>query len=84
MSTNISPFVPETLCMHLLGSNILQISILLLQIWNSILDECELTLAGNSCRIECFDYYIHGSKTYLITGSQDNTAKVNLIYIHNV
>lgn len=49
-----------------------------LQIWDRQHDECQYKLDGHSHQIECFDYFSGGDfdKLYIVTGSQDKTAKV--------
>lgn len=47
-----------------------------LQFWNLHSGECKHILSGHSDSVMCLDYFSLGQKLYLITGSQDKTAKV--------
>ncbi|RVW41379.1 Coatomer subunit beta'-2 [Vitis vinifera] len=46
------------------------------QIWNLSSPAPDFTLDGHSKGVNCIDYFMRGSKPYLISGSDDHTAKV--------
>jgi len=57
-------------------SNIL----ILFQIWSLGSPDPNFTLDGHSKGVNCVDYFTGGDRPYLITGSDDQTAKV--CYMH--
>lgn len=46
------------------------------QIWNLDTAECKLVLNGHLHEVTCLEFFTHDDKVYLISGSQDTTAKV--------
>ena len=72
----------DFLCMHSVNVNLDIPSFpdtcicLKLQFWNLHSGECKHTLSGHSDLVVCLDYFSLGHNLYLITGSQDRTAKV--------
>lgn len=48
----------------------------LLQIWNLGSPDPNFTLDAHLKGVNCVDYFTGGDKPYLITGSDDHTAKV--------
>lgn len=48
----------------------------LFQIWNFGSPDPNFTLDGHSKGVNCIDYFTGGDKPFLISGSDDNTAKV--------
>jgi coatomer subunit beta' len=51
---------------------------LLFQIWNLGSPDPNFTLDAHQKGVNCVDYFTGGDKPYLITGSDDHTAKVLL------
>jgi WD40 repeat protein len=47
-----------------------------LQIWNLGSPDPNFTLDAHQKGVNCVDYFTGGDKPYLITGSDDHTAKV--------
>lgn len=47
-----------------------------LKIWSVDSPHSNLTLAGHSSNVRCLDYFTRSDKQYLITGSDDGTAKI--------
>ena len=52
-----------------------------LQIWSIGSPDPNFTLDGHSKGVNCVDYFTGGDRPYLITGSDDSTAKVCLLYL---
>lgn len=52
-----------------------------LQIWNLGSPDPNFTLDAHQKGVNCVDYFTGGDKPYLITGSDDHTAKVCFGYI---
>jgi len=55
---------------------ILCIKLLPWQIWNLGSPDPNFTLDAHQKGVNCVDYFTGGDKPYLITGSDDHTAKV--------
>lgn len=51
------------------------------QIWNLGSPDPNFTLDAHQKGVNCVDYFTGGDKPYLITGSDDHTAKVLLKYL---
>ena len=51
------------------------------QIWNLGSPEPNFTLDAHLKGVNCVDYFTGGDRPYLITGSDDHTAKVFLLLI---
>lgn len=51
-----------------------------LQIWNLGSPDPNFTLDAHQKGVNCVDYFTGGDKPYLITGSDDHTAKVFIGY----
>ena len=51
------------------------------QIWNLGSPDPNFTLDAHQKGVNCVDYFTGGDKPYLITGSDDHTAKVSTILI---
>jgi coatomer subunit beta' len=49
-----------------------------LQIWNLGSPDPNFTLDAHQKGVNCVDYFTGGDKPYLITGSDDHTAKVGV------
>lgn len=49
-----------------------------LQIWNLGSPDPNFTLDAHQKGVNCVDYFTGGDKPYLITGSDDHTAKVSI------
>ena len=47
-----------------------------IKIWSVDSPHSNLTLDGHSSNVRCLDYFTHGGKQYLFTGSDDGTAKI--------
>ncbi|RVW41376.1 Coatomer subunit beta'-1 [Vitis vinifera] len=47
-----------------------------IKVWNLSSPAPDFTLDGHSKGVNCIDYFMRGSKPYLISGSDDHTAKV--------
>jgi len=52
------------------------------QIWNLGSPDPNFTLDAHLKGVNCVDYFTGGDKPYLITGSDDHTAKVCLVNFH--
>ena len=52
-----------------------------LQIWNLGSPDPNFTLDAHQKGVNCVDYFTGGDKPYLITGSDDHTAKVCFLFI---
>lgn len=48
-----------------------------MQIWNLGSQDPNFTLDAHLKGVNCVDYFTGGDKPYLITGSDDHTAKVS-------
>ena len=44
--------------------------------WNVDSGECKLILSGHSHEVTCLEYFTREDELYLISGSQNRTAKV--------
>lgn len=55
----------------------------LFQIWNLGSPDPNFTLEAHSKGVNCVDYFTGGDRPYLITGSDDQTAKVCFLHIHH-
>ena len=66
-------FFPVHLTLHKLAK-------LLSQIWNLGSPDPNFTLDAHLKGVNCVDYFTGGDKPYLITGSDDHTAKVCLLF----
>lgn len=53
------------------------------QIWNLGSPDPNFTLDAHQKGVNCVDYFTGGDKPYLITGSDDHTAKVSIILLCN-
>lgn len=53
------------------------------QIWNLGSPDPNFTLDAHLKGVNCVDYFTGGDRPYLITGSDDNTAKVYMIIHYN-
>lgn len=51
-----------------------------LQIWNLGSPDPNFTLDAHQKGVNCVDYFTGGDKPYLITGSDDHTAKVCILF----
>lgn len=51
-----------------------------LQIWNLGSPDPNFTLDAHQKGVNCVDYFTGGDKPYLITGSDDHTAKVCFLF----
>ena len=51
-----------------------------LQIWNLGSPDPNFTLDAHQKGVNCVDYFTGGDKPYLITGSDDHTAKVCFMF----
>jgi WD40 repeat protein len=47
------------------------------QVWSLDSPQPECTLSGHSDKVNCFDFFTRDDQQYLITGSDDCTAKVS-------
>jgi WD40 repeat protein len=56
----------------------------ILQIWNLGSPEPNFTLDAHLKGVNCLDYYSGGDRPYLITGSDDQTAKVRNLPVLNL
>ena len=57
-----------------------------LQIWSLGSPDPNFTLDGHQKGVNCVDYFTGGDRPYLITGSDDSTAKVHFcteVYVLN-
>lgn len=52
------------------------------QIWSLGSPDLNFTLDGHQKGVNCVDYFTGGDRPYLITGSDDSTAKVCFSYPH--
>jgi WD40 repeat protein len=50
------------------------------QIWSLGSPDPNFTLDGHQKGVNCVDYFTGGDRPYLITGSDDSTAKVCFLY----
>lgn len=50
------------------------------QIWSLGSPDPNFTLDGHQKGVNCVDYFTGGDRPYLITGSDDSTAKVCVLY----
>lgn len=48
----------------------------LIKMWNVDSGECKLILSGHSHEVTCLEYFTREDELYLISGSQDRTAKI--------
>ena len=54
-----------------------------MQIWNLGSADPNFTLDAHVKGVNCVDYFTGGDKPYLITGSDDQTAKVLDLILHD-
>lgn len=47
-----------------------------IKVWSIKYDESKYTLSGHSDKVNCLDFFRRGDQQYLITGSDDKTAKI--------
>ena len=62
------------LCFHKFYA--IDVFVLYFQIWNLGSPDPNFTLDAHLKGVNCVDYFTGGDKPYLITGSDDHTAKV--------
>lgn len=54
------------------------------QLWRLKSPTSECTLRGHSDKVNCLDFFTRDGQQYLISGSEDSTAKVGLLYVDSL